>query len=96
MTNKCGTSAAIAYFFTFIILVCQIFLSLFIAIIVDSFVAQNSASKLPVQDNDIDEFVEAWSYFDEEAKGHICAKDLDAFLAKLVEDKCDLMPEIFF
>lgn len=39
VTNKCGTGFAIAYFFTFIILVCQIFLSLFIAIIVDSFVA---------------------------------------------------------
>ena len=40
VTNRCGSKAGSAlYFFTFIILVCQIFLNLFIAIIVDSFVA---------------------------------------------------------
>jgi hypothetical protein len=39
-TNKCGNQlVAVIYFFTFIILVCQIFLNLFIAIIVDSYVA---------------------------------------------------------
>lgn len=42
-TNKCGTDASIFYFFTFIIIICQIFLNLFIAIIVDSFVAQTQA-----------------------------------------------------
>lgn len=70
-TNKCGTDASIFYFFTFIIIICQIFLNLFIAIIVDSFVAQTQASDFLVQDDDIEIFVETWSQFDHEAKGYI-------------------------
>ena len=95
-TNKCGNGYAIAYFFTFIILVCQIFLSLFIAIIVDSFVAQNDAAQMAVQENDIEIFVECWQYFDEEGEGHMKMRQFDELLEKLVEKKCDLMPPHFY
>lgn len=49
VTNQCGYYwVAITFFVVFIIIVCQIFLSLFIAIIVDSFVNQSQAEDQPV------------------------------------------------
>lgn len=71
VTNQCGTNGSIVYFFTFIIIICQIFLNLFIAIIVDSFVAQTQASEFLVKSDDIEIFVEAWQEFDPDAKGYI-------------------------
>jgi hypothetical protein len=36
--NGCGnTGIAVAFFYTFTVIVCQIFLNLFIAVIIDSF-----------------------------------------------------------
>ena len=41
-------------------MVTQIFLNLFVAIIVTSFMGQSEAFKLPVKPNDYDLFVEEW------------------------------------
>lgn len=74
MTNGCGNyGLAVIFFVVFIILVCQIFLSLFIAIIVDSFINQSNASNEPVTQMDIEVFVDCWSEFDPKALGHIAA-----------------------
>jgi len=44
---------------------------LFIAIIVDSFVAQTKASEFLVKSEDIETFVEVWQEFDPDASGYI-------------------------
>ena len=62
---------AISYFIIFQIIVAQIFLNLFIAIVVDTFIGQTAAFSLPIKQNDIDTFVEQWSYFDADATGFI-------------------------
>lgn len=68
-TNKCGTGASYAYFLAYVLIVTQIFLNLFIAVIIDSFISQTEASELPVEQNDIDIFVEIWQIFDNNAEG---------------------------
>jgi hypothetical protein len=71
-TNKCGpTALALFYFISFQIIISQIFLNLFIAIIVDSFLGQAESAMLPVQPIDIDAFCDTWKEFDGEAKGYI-------------------------
>lgn len=95
ITNKCGNQVgSVLYFFTFIILVCQIFLNLFIAIIVDSFVAQTQASELPIESSDVETFVEIWSDFDNDANGQIPARFIDAFIIRLQREQCKLLPEM--
>lgn len=66
-------------------MVCQIFLSLFIAIIVDSFVNQSQASDQPVTQADILVFIDCWSHFDNHAKGNMAACELMDLLDKLIE-----------
>ena len=61
MPNGCGMPrAAIIYYISFQIIVSQVFLNLFIAIVVDTFIAMKNAYDLPVKQNDIDTFVECW------------------------------------
>jgi hypothetical protein len=59
-TDGCGNPVAIAYFYSFTLIVSQIFLNLFIAIIIDSFLNNSDAMSLPVTQNDVDEFIECW------------------------------------
>lgn len=47
-TDGCGNTAAVPYFYSFTLIVSQIFLNLFIAIIIDSFLGQSDAFSLPV------------------------------------------------
>jgi hypothetical protein len=49
----------------------MIFLNLFIAILVDSFVGTNETFKLPVKQNDFDHFVTLWAEYDPDATGFI-------------------------
>ena len=59
--NGCGnTGIAVAFFYTFTVIVCQIFLNLFIAVIIDSFLGQSQAFNMPVNSADIDDFIECW------------------------------------
>ena len=52
----CGTSFAIAFHLLFQVLVSQVFLNLFIAIIIDAFFGQSDMSDLPVKAKTIDDF----------------------------------------
>lgn len=70
----------------------QIFLNLFIAIIIDSFLGQTDAFSLPVNQNDIDEFIEIWQEYDPDALGYIEAKDLEDFILRLSQTECGLIP----
>lgn len=62
--NGCGQPFSIGYFLAFQIIVSQIFLNLFIAILIDSFAGQSEAYNLPVKQIDIDTFIHSWSKFD--------------------------------
>ena len=72
--------AAIIYYISFQIIVSQVFLNLFIAIVVDTFIAMKNAYDLPVKQNDIDTFVECWQKYDPLGTGYILTKDLDQLL----------------
>jgi len=59
--DACGNPLiAYVFFYSFTVIVSQIFLNLFVAIIIDSFMGQSDAFSLPVTQNDIDEFLEVW------------------------------------
>ena len=91
-TDGCGSDVSLLYFQSFSLLVSQIFLNLFIAIIIDSFLGQSDAFALPVNQNDIDEFVDTWKEFDPSARGYIEAHDLEPFIVKLADQPCELIP----
>lgn len=91
-TDGCGNSVAVAYFYSFTLIVSQIFLNLFIAIIIDSFMGQTDAFSLPVNQNDIDEFIEKWQEFDPNANGYIEASKLEEFICELSQTECGLIP----
>jgi hypothetical protein len=93
VTNKCGTPASYPYFIIYIIVINQIFLNLFIAIIVESFVSQTQSLDLPIQYIDVEIFVESWKDFDNEAKGFICAHQIQGFLQKMIDKKSTLLPK---
>ena len=58
----CGNPAiAFGYHMSFQIIVSQVFLNIFIAIIIDSFAGQADAFNLPVKQAEIDQFVEIWA-----------------------------------
>ena len=90
--DGCGNSFAVPYFYSFTLIVSQIFLNLFIAIIIDSFLGQSDAFALPVNQNDIDEFCETWQIFDPNAKGFIESHDLEEFVVALCKTECGLIP----
>ena len=54
-TNNCGSpAAAYIYFISFVLIVTQVFLNIFIAIAVDSFLVQAEKAMLPVSEGDMD------------------------------------------
>ena len=86
----CGKPIASIFFFVmFHILVSQIFVNLFIAIIIDAFLGQtdhfnseteNQLDNLPYA---LFDFVELWSKYDEDATGYIDIADLENFIIDL-------------
>jgi len=48
------------FFYSFNVMVSQIFLNLFIAIIIDSFMNQSDMFNMPVSPGDIDDYIECW------------------------------------
>lgn len=59
--NGCGNpTISIVFFYSFNVVVSQIFLNLFIAIIIDSFMSQSNAYDMPVNQGDIDDFIDCW------------------------------------
>ena len=68
----CGSPAiSYAFFVLFHILVFQIFVNLFVAIIIDTFLGQTDHFKLPVQKYSIQQFVQIWTKYDPDATGYI-------------------------
>lgn len=91
--DGCGiANVAVPYFYSFTLIVSQIFLNLFIAIIIDSFLNQADAFALPVNQNDIDEFIEVWALFDPDARGFIESHQLEEFIQRLCNTECGLIP----
>jgi len=59
--NGCGMPrVATIYYISFQIIVSQVFLNLFIAIVVDTFIAMKNAYDLPIRQTDIEVFTEIW------------------------------------
>jgi hypothetical protein len=82
--NGCGYPyAAPTYFLIFQIMVTQIFLNLFVAIIVDSFMGQSENFKLPVKPGDFKVFISEWKKYDPEATYFIRIEELEDFLVGL-------------
>ena len=82
----CGSPVVSYIFFvTFHIIVFQIFVNLFVAIIIDTFLGQTDHFKLPVQKYSIQEFVVLWSKYDPDATGFIRIQDLEKLLMDLAK-----------
>ena len=59
------------FFVLFQILVTQVFINLFMAIIIDAFLGETDHFKLPIQPYALYEFQKIWSEYDPEATGFI-------------------------
>lgn len=82
----CGNPIVSYIFFVlFHILVFQIFVNLFIAIIIDAFLGQTLQFQLPIKKYSLYEFCNIWSKYDPEATGYIDIDDLDSFLKDMSE-----------
>ena len=75
------------YFISFQVIVSQVFLNLFIAIVVDTFVAMKAAHELPVTQLDIDTFVDIWCKYDPTATGYIHWRKLEDLVVDLHESE---------
>jgi len=67
--------------------VSQVFLNLFIAIVVDTFIAMKNAFDLPIKQMDIDMFIELWKQYDPQGSGYIKTNDLELLMLDLVDEK---------
>ena len=74
-----------AFHILFQVIVSQIFLNLFIAIIIDAFFGQTDLAKIPLKQKCFDDFTIQWSYFDCDRNGLISFQDLQKLLIRLVE-----------
>ena len=82
--NGCGFPfLAKCYFIAFQLIVSQIFLNLFIAIVIDAFSHKSEEMALPVHSMDIFYFGEVWSKFDPNATGFIPLVKLEEFILEL-------------
>jgi hypothetical protein len=78
--NGCGSSFALAYFIVYQIVVGQIFLNLFIAIVVDTYLIRKEANARCIKDLEIENFQEIWKEYDKYATGMIELNQLDPFI----------------
>jgi len=79
----CGTSFATTFHLLFQVLVSQVFLNLFIAIIIDAFFGQTDIANIPVKEENIKGFQNIWSKYDHLATQIISIKDLQRLLIDL-------------
>ena len=75
----CGTGFAIIFHLLFQVIVSQVFLNLFIAIIIDAFFGQASNGVLydKLDDTTFEGFQKAWANYDTTATGYITVSQLD-------------------
>lgn len=84
--NQCGSPITSYIFFVlFHILVSQIFVNLFIAIIIDAFLGQSDQFKLPIQPYSLYDYVNVWSEYDPDATGFISIHNLESFIIDLAK-----------
>ena len=81
----CGNSFAIAFHLLFQIIVSQVFLNLFIAIIIDAFFGQTDLAAMPVKEKSLEDYQRIWSKFDRDATGFIKVSELGKFLQELAK-----------
>jgi len=63
--------------------VSQVFLNLFIAIIIDAFFGQTDLGSMPIKEKTIEDYKKIWSDFDKEASGMIPIKELENLILAL-------------
>lgn len=68
-------------------IVSQIFLNLFIAIVIDSFSNKAEDFALPVTDMDVVIFGEVWSKFDRDSSGYIPLIRIEEFIMALAKSE---------
>ena len=82
----CGSNFAVAFHFLFQVIVSQIFLNLFIAIIIDAFFGQTDLAKIPLKQKCFDEFTAHWSHYDRDRNGLISFVDLKSLFLRLAKE----------
>jgi hypothetical protein len=86
VTVGCGfQTGAYIYFISFTMLVAQIFLNLFIAIILESFDKTNEKDDQWMNEEVVGGFSKVWQEFDPQGKGYIPVEDFDKLIVRLVE-----------
>ena len=84
-TRGCGTPFAVVFHLLFQVVVSQVFLNLFVAVIIDAFFGQTDLANLPVKERQIDDFKQIWSCYDQLATGYIPLEKLDNILIDLAK-----------
>ena len=83
--HSCGSPLLSYTYFVIFSIVFQIFLNLFIAIIIDVFLGQSEQEKIAIQKYSLQEFVNIWSIYDPDATGFIKISDLENFIVDLTK-----------
>ena len=82
----CGSYFAVAFHILFQVIVSQVFLNLFIAIIIDAFFGQTDLAKIPLKQQSFDDFTITWSHYDRDRNGLISFVDLKDLLFRLADE----------
>ena len=82
----CGSYFAVAFHILFQVIVSQVFLNLFIAIIIDAFFGQTDLAKIPLKQQSFDDFTITWSHYDRDRNGLISFVDLKDLLLRLADE----------
>ena len=87
----CGTDFAIAFHLLFQIIVSQVFLNLFIAIIIEAFFGQAAAGALfeKLDERTFEGFQRGWAEYDKTATGFITTGQLEKLIVDLASAKYD-------
>ena len=81
--GNCGSSAAIIYFVSFLMLSTFVLLNLVVAVILENFSALGQHDPNLVTAADVEEFKEAWAAFDPDADNFMLASDLPDLVLRL-------------
>ena len=85
---QCGNYwTGLAFFLSYMMFVSQIFLNLFIAIILDGFDDSKQEQSLRINDDMLRKFQRSWADFDPEGAGFILIEDLENLICSHIIDK---------
>ena len=91
IATGCGSVTAALFYQSYTVIVTQIFLNLFIAIVINSFLNQNEEAKLPVTTDEINVFIEEWNKFDIEGIGSMECHHIEEFVVALCKRRTNLI-----